>query len=194
MLDRDLLGELDDRLSRLIPLDDWTNPGLSEDEARDLVAPLGWRLPDEALAWWGWRNGANEAGREKVLPPWRNFVSLREAVAVYEQAQRIARDVAPSHPHEDPFTLWRPEWFPLDDTPGKVVVDCLTEPGAPTPVRLHSFEAMDEENHALIADSLGVVVEGWCHALDVGAWEWDPGAGRWWPHWERLDPGRPRGV
>ncbi|HEX3510853.1 MAG TPA: hypothetical protein VHT27_07115 [Solirubrobacteraceae bacterium] len=186
-LDDALLDALERRLGLLsIPVDVWTNPGLSEDEAQTTMAPLGLRLPEEALTWWGWRNGANDEGWSKVLPQWREFISLERAVTEYRQAREIALSVAPDHPHGDPNILWSPEWFPLDDQRGQLVMDCSVGPGEATPIRVHNWEAMDEENAQVEAASLGAVVELWCRAIDVGAWEWDATASRWWPHWDLL--------
>jgi cell wall assembly regulator SMI1 len=194
-LDHELLAGLEERLlSQGIPVDDWTHPGLSSEEVHERTAAIGLRLPDEALAWWGWRNGANDAGWGKVLPRWRDFLSLERAIKEYKQSLRVAADSAPDHPHGDPNRLWRPEWFPLDDDPGQVVIDCGGAREAPIPIRRHSWEAMDEENEPVRAASFGDLVELWCRAIDVGAWEWDADAGKWWPHWERLGAGEGYGL
>jgi hypothetical protein len=188
MLSLDTLAALEEKLRTAgVRVDAWTQPGLGVDEIHQQVSKLDIRLPDEAVLWWSWRDGETEQGWGKVLPPWRRFASLEDALATYHRVREIAVNSAPAHPSEDPDELWAPTWFPLSDEQTKLVVDCSVAPGQPTPIRSHDFENLREENEQVIAASLGDVVERWCAAIDDGIWEWDASATRWWPHWDRLD-------
>lgn len=185
-LTADRVQALEERLrSAGVQLDAWSQPGLGVDAIEQRVAPLGLRLPDEATVWWAWRNGETKTGWAKVLPEWRRFASLEQAIATYEQVRRVAaEDGDPSvHPDEQ----WRPAWFPLSDHKSTLVLDCSVAPGEPSPVRVHNFEDTIEEHETIRASSFGDVVALWCTAIDTGVWEWDASAEKWWPHWERLD-------
>ncbi len=189
MLDEALLEEYADRIrARGVPFDEWTEPGLSQDEIDTTMEPVGLTLPDEARVWWGWRNGFARGGGFAFFPGF-SAVPLAEAVDVYQMMRHVAANTAePGLPtRETADELWWPGWFPLDRDNDHFVVDCSVAPGEPTPIRIATWELLADESWPPRARSFGEAVTRWCEAMDLGAvvWQADPGA------WVRGEIDRP---
>lgn len=188
LLTETLLRALEERLLGLgVPLEEWTNPGLTPEEVAKICGPAGVALPAEAVTWWCWRNGAVDLGQQHLLPGGRRFASLTDAIFQYQEARDVAVGGARHHPHHDPDRIWPPEWFPLDKEPQHLVVDCSVAYGEPTPIRRHSFEAELSESAVVRARSFGELVSWWCSAIDGGGWSVNA-AGEWVVDADRLDP------
>jgi cell wall assembly regulator SMI1 len=173
-----------------VPIDDWSNPGLSADEIVRVVEPLGLRLPDEARVWWEWRDGASPGGRDRVFGPGKNCLSVEAAVAQYRQSRSVAeKSIEPDLPPlDDPDFLWNPAWLPIVGPGLLIVLDCsASEPSGPVPVRFIDWQAQPEEFAQVQARSFGEMVGWWLRALETGAWRWRRSEQEWDVDHQRLD-------
>jgi hypothetical protein len=190
MLDRDLLSTYEERLrAQGVPVDGWTRPGLTTDEMRETLSPLGLRLPIEGSVWWAWRDGGEREGREHVLGPYKDFLSLSEAVKRHQDFRAIAEEqVEPDFPpFDDPDYQWNPAWLPISGDPSHpVVIDCSVAEGMPTPLRVIDWEDIDGFFKPR-AESLGQLVSWYMKAMDAGAWRWSPERRQWDVRRELLD-------
>jgi hypothetical protein len=173
------------------PLEEWSNPGLSEVEMAELVAPLPFALSAEARVWWGWRDGTNPARRGWTFGPGRNCLPLARAVEQYEISCQLAKELASepglSGPRSDPDFMWRPGWLPiLDDGQLKTVLDCEVPEGKPSPVVFIDIVDQPEEYASEKMRSFGEMIGWWCLALEAGIWRWDQEQLRWHTDYKRL--------
>jgi cell wall assembly regulator SMI1 len=179
LLDAALLDRYERRLrAQGVPFDDWTQPGLSEAEMAELIAPVSLRLPTEARVWWGWRDGTSPKRAGWTFGPGRNCLSLSRAVEAYASsraaAEKGAADPGLSGPRSDPEFMWHPSWLPvLNGGQLKTVLDCDVAEGEPTPIGFVDLLTQPEEYARHKARSFGEMIGWWCLALETGAWSWD---------------------
>lgn len=184
LLDDQLLTRLEAQWHELhLPLVSRLAPGLSHREIDELTAPIGLRLPTEALVWFGWHNGTLPTTDDMDVERWfglgRAFVPLQEAISDYEVRLSIAEtacedfDVAPS-------CYWNRSWFPVVGGEIALACDCSVARGAPTPIRAMDFHTMKPEEFAVVrAPSFGEMVERWIAAYEEGLWTYDATAAMW---------------
>lgn len=171
-----------------VPVDEWKCPGLTSDQADEVLAPLGLRLPSEGRAWWRWHDGPTPEGRGLLFGPGKFCVSLEKAVEIYREFRAIvARAVEPDNPPlDDADYRWNPAWLPIDGPQLPTVIDCSVPEGEPTPLRFIDLADV-EESPKPRAQSLGQMVTWWITALESGVWQWDRNARAWERHRELLD-------
>jgi hypothetical protein len=192
-LDLQLLHVYEERLRSVgAPVAEWVRPGLTAEQIEETVAPLGLRLPAEARVWWEWHDGATVEGRERLLGPSNECLTLEDAMEVYQECRATAEETAGAWPENDPDFLWSPAWFPVSGWQLPIVVDCSVADYQSTPIRFVDWQNVDRFFQTR-AGSLGQMVSWWIEAIDVGAWEWS-GADRQWlshdlPEWaQRTNP------
>lgn len=181
MLDMAMLREYDARLRKTgVPVDEWARPGLSEEEMRDVLAPLELTLPIEARLLWGWRNGEEDAAGGRLWRPYHRCLSLDQAVAQYRQSRLVAQKSAEKWEGKEQDDIWHPTWFPLVKGDGApvTVVDCSVPQGEPTPITFVDWENLHTPTLPR-ARSLGEMISWWIYALDRGAWVFDAATGKW---------------
>ncbi len=181
MLDLEMLREYDAQLRKTgVPVDDWARPGLSEEEMRETLAPLGLTLPSEARAWWGWRNGEDDASDGRLWRPYDRCLALDQAVAQYQQSRLVAERGAEKWEGMERDDIWHPTWFPLVKGDGApiTVIDCSVPEGAPTPITFVDWEDLHTPTLPS-ARSLGEMISWWIDALERGAWRFDASSGTW---------------
>jgi cell wall assembly regulator SMI1 len=182
----DLLSDFEARLrSQGLPVDEWAKPGLAAGKIEEMLAPLGLRLPTEGLTWWQWHDGANRQGQERLFGPWKAYLSLDEAIAVYQESRSVAEVTAGAWPQNDPDFLWHPTWLPIKGPQLPIVIDCSVPEGQPTPVIFVDWQNVDGFSKPR-AESFGQMVSWWIEAIDCGAWRWDPERNQWDTHDELL--------
>jgi hypothetical protein len=155
-------------------------PGLSVDEIDSTLAGLGFEATDDVRTWWGWHDGLDRSvwgkGRN-FLTPGNGFFPLESAVVIYRGGrEEVARHAERFDlPPEAGDRLWRPEWLPVlkGSGPNILLADCAPT-DEPTLIRL-SDPHMGSEGEPVAA--FREMVERWIHALDVGAWRYDPEKG-----------------
>lgn len=182
LLDREMMAAYEQRLrAQGVPVDEWRVPGASDEEMDRALAPLGLKLPIEGRVWWGWHNGARPKARRKLFGPFKNCLSLDEAVAQYRQSRGIAERVAADEreaPLNDPDWAWNPTWFPIEGPGQPIVIDCGVADDRPTPVRMIDWQNV-EGFFKPRASSLGQRIAWWIAALEEGAWRWRPDHQTW---------------
>jgi hypothetical protein len=183
LLSIDLLHKLERAWSETnAPAANSTRRGLSPDEIDELMAPIDLDLPHEGVVWWGWHDGASgEIGPD--LP----FMSLAEAVQLYNWLCQTARDIAGADAHG----MWDPSWFPVTTASiGPIALDCSAAPNCGTPIRQINWELPRSEMARIQAESFGQVVSWWIDAYNDKAWSFDERDGAWVYRPELLDPSR----
>jgi cell wall assembly regulator SMI1 len=189
LLDAALMQAYEDQLrTQGVPVNEWKRPGLTGDQADEILAPLGLRLPVEGRAWWGWHDGPTPEGRALLFGPWKYCVSLVKAVEIYREFRGIVEaGVEPDNPPlDDPDYRWNPAWLPIDGPQLPTVIDCSVPEGEPTPLRFIDLADV-EESPKPRAQSLGQMVSWWIAALETGAWKWDRQSETWERDRDRLD-------
>jgi hypothetical protein len=188
-LDMEMLNTYEERLrAQGLPVDRWLKPGLTDREMDETLEPLGLSLPAEGRVWWRWHGGETSEGRDKVIGPWKSFLSLVESVEVYREFRSMAEGlVVPDLPPlDDPDFRWNPAWLPISGPQHPCVIDCSVPGGEPTPVRFIDWQNVDGF-FLPRAESFGQMVSWWIDAIDCGAWRWDPARNRWDTHDDLLD-------
>jgi hypothetical protein len=168
------------------PVDEYANPGISEDEIAETLAEIGIAPPVEAKVWWGWRNGVHWEGSESLPGPFRDAASVTRSVKRFRSARHNAELVAaPDDLSAD--DLWHPSWLPIIDSRHAVAIDCAVAFGEPSPVLLvmHEDRATFDKPRA---GSLGEAVALWTAALDAGAYVWSEKAKRWFHEYDGVGP------
>jgi cell wall assembly regulator SMI1 len=191
VLDSSLLAVLEERLgTQGVLVDEW-EPGLSDDEMSETLAPLGLTMPAEGRALWGWHNGAPGQDMGNQLGPvGPEFLDLAAAVKCHQAYRRVVLKTMghfESPPLDDPDFSWSPAWLPFIGWQLPAVLDCSVPNGSPSPVRVIAMEDPIGSSEP-VADSLAEVVKRWINALDRGAWEWHLDRSEWSRHLELLDP------
>jgi hypothetical protein len=184
-----MLHAYEERLgSQGVPVEQWTRPGLGSEEMEETLASLGLSLPIEGRVWWGWHDGATREGQDKVVGPWRSFLSLAEAVKVAQEFRLMAEELVEpdTPPLDDPDFRWNPAWLPIKGPQLPFVIDCSVADGAPTPIRFIDWQNVDGFFKPR-AESLGQMVSWWIEAIDCGARRWDPERNQWDMHDELLE-------
>jgi cell wall assembly regulator SMI1 len=183
-----LLGSYEERLLAMgMPVAEWVRPGLTAEEIEEAVEPLGIRLPKEGRVWWEWHDGAIGRGRDRLLGPSKECLTLASAVEVYQRCRWVAEQTASAWPQNDPDFLWNPAWFPVEGSQLPTVIDCSIPEDQISPVRSIDWQDVDGFFEPQ-AESLGQMVSWWIDAIDIGAWEWNQGDQRWYSHDDRLEP------
>jgi cell wall assembly regulator SMI1 len=170
------------------PLVEHLQPGLTNEEIERELEPLDLRLPCEAALWWGWHDGVPSGQPRDMGGPVFRFLTLADAVREYHSSRRVAEGAARTEDEAD--HLWHPSWFPITNTGYGAVIscDCSVAEGAPTPIRAVHW-GHNEESDVPVAESFGQMVAWWIDAIEVGAWRYDTGLGRWEIDRQRLpDP------
>lgn len=140
--DLDRLAELLDewehhwhRLGR--PIAEHAQPGASDEEIAAAETRSGLTLPAEARAWFHWHNGDGKLLWEvsDYAAPGLRLVSVAQAADLYTTRR------ANLPPREqlgglDPDILFPPQYFPLAEGGGLLVVDTSGNPAEPAPVDL----------------------------------------------------------
>jgi hypothetical protein len=187
LLSMDMLSAYEERLrSQGLPVDEWARPGLKLDAMEEMLAPLGLRLPVEGRSWWQWHDGTTHPGQERLFGPWKEYLSLEKAVAVYHQFRSIADETAGAWPQNDRDFLWSPTWFPMKGPQLPIVIDCSVPEGQPTPIRFIDWQNVDGFFKPR-AESFGQMVSWWIEAIDCGAWRWNPECNQWDIHDDLLE-------
>ena len=176
---RELLAEYESLLSQYTPKDlAQLRPGLPEKRIRDLFRTLELEAPDEAIVWWGWRNGTDPVHNLRTRP-----YPLETAVADYQQ-ERLADD-----PTDDG---WLRGWLPvLGDSPwDSTAMDCNPSHDPPRiryiDPEVGGFDRFGEDIGRFQALSLCVPVTWWITAIREGWW-WTDANGRWIQKWNILE-------
>jgi hypothetical protein len=190
LLNPEMLQAYEERLRTIgVPINDWT-PGLTDEQMRETLAPLGLRLPAEGRTWWGWHDGSPGYGDSKLIaPPGERFLTLAEAVETYREYRKIVEElVEPDIPElANPDDRWSPSWLPIRGPQLPVVIDCSVGEG-PTPLRRIDLQDVEDSPRPR-AQSLGQMVTWWIAALDSGAWRWDAERAEWSVNRELLEDG-----
>ena len=135
-------------------------PGLSRRDIEDYERRLGWQLPQEAVEFYGWRNGVDRhaAKMHDDLCFYPGFfpLSLEEAVA------EIAR-LLPFGP-----PLWQAEWLPLfgDVSDTRDVLDCTRIDGGSAPVIFYMGQVPE---HPVQYLTLGAMLETLAECFEQGS-------------------------
>jgi cell wall assembly regulator SMI1 len=168
LLDDALLGRLEAAWrERGALIADHLAPGLTDDEMRRLVEPLGIGLPLEARRWWGWHDGVTTtAARAHYIGPDFGILSLGEAVQLYETI-RLSVD-----PDE---ISWKPTWMPIVSwSRGDLAIDCTAADETPVPVH-----AVDWEVGVFAAPAMREMVDAWLAVMANGGWRWERSENYW---------------
>lgn len=171
-----------------VPIDGWHEPGLTDDDMSEALAPLGLSLPLEGRVWWSWHNGVPGRGKAKlVAPSGDKFLSLAEAIETYKEFRAIVQElVEPDIPLlADPDYRWNPAWLPIRGPQLPVVIDCSVPESQPTPLRFIDLQDV-EGSPKPRAQSLGQMLSWWIEAIDCGAWRWNRERSQWDRHDELL--------
>ena len=190
ILNNAMLKAYEQRLRALgVPVDEWKRPGLGDEEMREMLAPLGLRLPVEGRLWWGWHDGAPGSDYHKLIaPPGEKFLSLAEAVETYREFRAIVlKHVEPDIPAlANPDDRWDPAWLPIRGPQLPLVIDCSVPEGQPTPLRRIDLQDIEGSPRPR-GQSLGEMVSWWMSAIDAGAWRWDRVNAKWEVERELID-------
>lgn len=181
LLSRHLLEEYEKRLRAAgAPFDEWALPGLDGGEIESTLAPLGLKLPIEGRIWWEWHDWATRSGQMFTGMSGKEYLSLRDAVATYEEFRRLVLQlVEPDDPDfADPEKRWNRSWFPFRGTQHPLVLDCSVPDGTATPIRHMSLEE-PWGSPMPRASSLGETVTWATEALERGVARWDKGRRVW---------------
>jgi hypothetical protein len=179
-----LLAAFEERLERLAPevLRELGARGASDADLARANDALGEHtLSGEAVTWWRWRNPLD--GVEIV--PVAEMVPLALALNARASRLEMRHDAAAYAPRDsalaDPDYWWLPRWLPFlgPFQQEMVCVDCDVPDGEPAPVRLFDWQAMGSEDEALVAPSIGSLVERWIAFLDAGTFVRENGAWQW---------------
>lgn len=191
-----LLRELEDCWrDQDLPLVQRLQPGLSHEQIDALTAPLGLRLPTEALLWWTWRDGAvaEDLAIERELGPGFEFLPLAQAVEQCVFQRKLAAEFGES-PADAEF-WWHTSWFPITHRGGAVACDCSVAKGAPTPIFSPFSHDLDVDGRTHPAAlSFGQMVRWWIEAFEEGIWRYDAIARSWDYRRENRPPARERLV
>ncbi len=126
---RELEGWLDSMLEAMrrsgVPVASALRPGLEPEQFAAVAAVLPFVLPAQVVALHRWRDGTDwraVGNGNPEMAPYGAYLSLEEAVAVYEEEWGRAQRVAPLAPE----TAWDPRWLPLFERGNgdMVVVSC----------------------------------------------------------------------
>lgn len=104
------------------------------DEIDDRFGEAGLYAPEEARAWWNWRN------REIQIGPALELLPLNSALAMRAGYMKLAlKATAWSEGGLDPESFWPSRWVPLLSTGSAPVVALDTaNPSGPSPLYYHS--------------------------------------------------------
>lgn len=176
LLRREQLEALDGHLiAQRAPVAERVRPGLEREAMADLVEPLGLRLPEEAVLWWGWHDGAaahpDEPASAIALGPFGRFEPLAIAVEHCRTRRQIARDARPDHVD----LVWPAFLLPLLDF-GDIAIAC-NGPRKPAAVWRTNPHAVDAPE--LVARSLGELVGWWLEGFQSDAYVWSPQQRQW---------------
>ena len=166
------LSELSEQLSRAASGSDCVGSLLNGDPAVAL-APLGLRLPAEALQWFSWCWPA------RWVTPMFEVLTLTQAVDLTAGLRRDAEAISRSHDVATPAAdIFSPTWLAIGVTGGReeMVIDC--DDPVLAPMYLHSFEAADTCDTPPRFGSMGEFVTTWIAGLRSGATIYK-GAGDW---------------
>ena len=191
MLGRDLLSELErhladqegDLLASLAP-------GLEPSEIEVEFGRLGIAPSQEALAWWGWRDG----GTLDVVPG-LGYIPLAAAVDGHTMLRSVAGETAAGAeaPFDDPDAWWHPAWVPIFDTGGlsKIALDCSGAPDDPSPVRQIDWDRCGASDFAAsFAPSLGEYISRAVGAIAASRYRYDAAQQTWLPwDWAHVPAG-----
>jgi hypothetical protein len=175
------------------PIASLLQPGLTDGEIDERLAPTRLTLPDEARALFSWRNGTRPRPeidyytRTMGIAGWC-FWSLEELVEWYVTEWNDWRDGMYDdlgYATRDDF--W-PEWFPVFRTrqwDRHLLIDCRHQPSYPNAVA--ATGATVNERTALKAFSLLALLETWVLWFDAGFISYDVERGRWTHDADALD-------
>lgn len=197
-LTEDLMVEFLDAIARAGGhLADYLLPPLPEGEARGRVLrATGLELPDEAVVWWSFHNGAVPEARYRCLPA-GDVMSIEEVI----EGCRIMRNVSATYivdmmrsrlPSIPLFEVW---WLPILNPDGgnRILFDASVRPEEPSPIRRYTHGGDVMADHAIVARSIGEMVRGWIRAVDAGWYRFDEERGFWdGSYWEGMTNGQKR--
>lgn len=171
------LAELDEHLrAQRVPVVERLGPGLGRQEMAAVVGPLGLELPEEAVVWWGWHDGAahheGDFSTMRLLGPFGEFQPLQAAVEHCRMRREIAHEVAP----DQVDLVFAATLFPLLDF-GDIAVDCAGPPSAPAPVWQTNPHTVDAP--VVVSRSMGELVGWWLEGLRTKAYVWLPQEQNW---------------
>lgn len=181
---RELLGALTDELrAQGVEVDRDLNTGLPRDQVRDSFASAGLHLPEDAIEWFGWRNGlTSDARREKRNDPLPHFFSW-----TLDEALSTRRQLGKAGLIGDDEWQWNPAWLHLIADNNGVAMH-LGDLSMPPTVRSLSFG--EPNTDASYTDrqvvSLCTPVYWWLEDLRSGVFTWDRDLAEWRRDWAAI--------
>lgn len=149
-------------------------PGLSEADLRERLAPFVLDPPNELITLFGWHDGSRPDDLDSWFGPVHSFLALDKAIEDYEFIQE-----------PDMIEVWvrvgdieHTEWFPLIDFDGAwVLMDCHRESASRGKVVGYRPEDGMPAYRAALTEPL----ERWAGYINSGVWRREPD-GRWLIH------------
>lgn len=134
-------------------------PGLTRREIEDYEKRLGWKLPQEAYDFFGWRNGVDRHGAKMHddLCFYPGFFPLSLEEAVVEIADLL----------DFGLPLWQAGWLPLfgDVSDARDVLDCTRIEGGSAPVLFYMGQ---DPEHPVQYLSLAAMLETLADCFEQG--------------------------
>jgi hypothetical protein len=170
-----LLGALEGELRKQgVPVDEYLRPGASASAVYAGFDKCGLVPPDEAVVWFGWRDGTTDhPDSEDVMPMFLEW-SLAECVAAYLDPAGQPKG------HED--WQWDPAWIQIMGDANGLAISCAAPADQAPLVRALSWtrELGTQPNQTLNqAVSLCTPVAWWVDALQQGWYRWNSDAHAW---------------
>jgi cell wall assembly regulator SMI1 len=151
--------------------------GLTPDEIQRATEGLPLRLPDEAMAWFGWHDGGESpTGSGPPIGGSRiEFLTLEWACNTYRFYSDFAQKTATLYACTPAEAGWHPAWFPVvASSNGTIVsIDCSVQPGEPAPIRVVGKGDNDAEK--VDFESLAELLQGWIDLYRNGVYQYRDG-------------------
>jgi cell wall assembly regulator SMI1 len=153
-------------------------PGLDRVQILDAVFGLPLTLHPDAITWFTWHNGPRPGERRAPIgASWMQFISLKDAVALYYHRADAAAGIAMDEGITKAYAGWDPQWFPvaqaIDGT--TLAIDCSTPANTPAPIR-SIYGLADEDPEPIDFTSLADLVQAWLDLYMSGAYTYVDGA------------------
>jgi len=179
-----LIGLEEELRKQGVPVDEYLRPGVPPAEVSAGFTECGLVAPEEAVVWFGWRDGPNRTpNSHKVMPMFLSW-SLAECVAAYVDPN--------GHPKGDEDWQWDPAWIQIMGDANGLAISCAAPADRAPLVRALSWDwefgtqPLQTLNQAV---SLCTPVAWWVDALQHGWYHWNSDAHAW----DTPDPfGQPR--
>jgi hypothetical protein len=174
-----LLAAFEEELRKQkVPVDRYMRPGADESEVRAGFAQCGLVAPDEAVRWFGWRDGPTRTKDSHFVMPMFMSWSLAECVAAYLDPK--------GQPKGYESWQWHPGWIQIMGDANGLALNCIAPPEEAPLVRGLSwgreYGTQPEQTLRQVV-SLCTPVAWWLDALQHGWYRWNvPGNA-----WESVD-------